>query len=338
MSDDLRAVLECYAPSARPGTAPEPLGNAGGLSGSRLWRYRSSLGPLVVRMWPRDRPARPVLEQIHDWLFEAASLAFVPAPVRCLDGGTVVERACRLWDLSPWMPGAAELASRPNLARVRAGFAALAAFHLSLERHLIASVSPGVLSRLNELDWWRATGFEAILARIATGPPDRLGALASRWVILARSAAPLVRSRLEAAKSLVVGTQPCLRDARPEHLLFEGDRLTGLVDFGAMGMETVAADLARLSSEWLGVDRESRAEALTAYTTVRTLTAVETALMPIFEDSAALLSGARWVGWHFIEERRFEDPLAVVNGLQRGVDRLERHLSERPDGSARLSE
>ena len=49
--------------------------------------------------------------------------------------------------------------------------------------------------------------------------------------------------------------QPCLRDARPEHFLFDGDQLSGLVDFGAMAVDSVVGDLARLIGEWLDDDR-----------------------------------------------------------------------------------
>ena len=65
--------------------------------------------------------------------------------------------------------------------------------------------------------------------------------------------------------------QPCLRDARPEHFLFEGDRVSGLVNFGAMGVDCVAGDLARLIGEWLDGDPTARAEALAAYERIRPL-------------------------------------------------------------------
>jgi homoserine kinase type II len=121
-----------------------------------------------------------------------------------------------------------------------------------------------------------------------------------------------------------VALQPCLRDARPEHFLFSGDRVTGLVDFGAMAIESVAADLARLLSEWVGPDRSARAEGLAAYTPIRPLDGFELALIDVFEDSAALLGAGRWVRWHFLEGRVFDDPSAVAGGIARGLDRLAR--------------
>ena len=59
-------------------------------------------------------------------------------------------------------------------------------------------------------------------------------------------------------RAVLIRLQPALRDARPEHFLFEDDRLSGLVDFGAMGVESVAADLARLIGEWFDGDPDAR--------------------------------------------------------------------------------
>src|SRR4051794_28008121 len=104
MDRELKAILSEYPAVARPSAAPEPLGNAGGASGSRLWRFASGLGRLAARAWPPDGPDHARLEAIHGWLFEAGSLGFVPVPIRGLDGRTVRQRSGRLWEVSPWMP------------------------------------------------------------------------------------------------------------------------------------------------------------------------------------------------------------------------------------------
>ncbi len=78
------------------------------------------------------------------------------------------------------------------------------------------------------------------------------------WIRLARTVAPQVREPLRQASSRSVMLQPCLRDARPEHFLFEGDQLSGLVDFGAMAVDSVVGDLARLIGEWLDDDQAGR--------------------------------------------------------------------------------
>src|SRR5262249_33732062 len=139
-----------------------------------------------------------------------------------------------------------------------------------------------------------------------------------------RAVAPRIRDPLRQAAGRVVPLQPCLRDARPDHFLFEGDCLRGLVDFGAMGVDCVAGDLARLMGEWLDGEPAARGNALAAYEGIRPLEARESALIAAFESSSALLIGEHWIRWHYVERRVFDDPLAVTHGIARGLGHLER--------------
>ena len=321
----IRTVLEQYPASINPSTEAEALGNAGGLSGASLWKFSAGARTLVARAWPNDGAPRHVLEQIHAWLIECRRLSFIPTPLPTRDGRTLVEVGGRLWEVAPWMDGIPDL-NQPALPRVRAAFRGLAAFHQILTRHRTAEPSPGVRARLDEVDAGMRGGFARLREVIERAPDDAKRRLALRWIDAATRAATGVRSVLVDAVKLTVMSQPCLRDARPEHFLFQGDSLTGLIDFGAMGRDSVAADLARLISEWLADDRELRDQAFAAYASVRPVDVHETALVAVFEQSAALLTGSRWATWHFLESRTFEDPLAVVRGLEKGVERVERLL------------
>jgi homoserine kinase type II len=334
MQSDLKAVLGRYPVAARPSSEPMALGGAGGLSGSRLWRYQAELGLVAARAWPTDGPALPVLEQIHDWLVAASALEFVPVPLRCSDGRTIVARGEHLWEVVPWKPGKPAIDRPPTADQVREGFAALAEFHRALEFQQSVGVSPGLVVRLRELEWWQGTGFGQVATFVASRPHDRNAPLALRWAELARSVAPRVKEVMVSMKDVQVRRQPCLRDARPEHLLFEGDRVVGLVDFGAMGEETVSSDLARLASEWLAADLALRDEGLAAYRRVRPLDNEELALQGVFEESADLLAGGHWVRWHFLDRRIFEDSTTVTRGLERAVKRVER-LSASSPGATR---
>ena len=322
MLKDLTVVLERYPAAVRPLDQPEDLGNAGGLSGARFWRYRSGTGTLLVRAWPTDGPPLVVLERIHGWLAELTTLGFVPVPIAGLDGRTIVVYAGQFWEVGPWMPGVSDPGRPPTAGRVRAACSALAAFHARLRRHATVGPSCGILARLREVEALSIRGFAALGRSVAESPNDRIGSIARRWLEVAPPFAASLRAGLSRAASRPVARQPCLRDARPEHFLFEGDRVSGLVDFGAMGEDSVAADLARLGSDWLGHDRLLRAEALRAYSAVRPLDHTELDLIAVFEETGALLIGAHWMRWHFLERRRFNDPGAVVSGLERGLDRL----------------
>ncbi len=309
---------------------PESLGGAGGLSGARLWRYRSERAVLVLRAWPPHGPDRTHLERVHQWLSQAHDLGFIPAPIADRSGRTLQEHEGRLWELTPWMPGAAEAARHPDPARVRSAFAAMAAFHQRLAGERRDGVSPGLGQRHEAIAQLLQGGFDALERAIepaAVSPQDEARPMALRWLNLARVMAPQLQEPLRRAAGRTVPLQPCLRDARPEHFLFEGDRVTGLVDFGAMGVDCVAGDLARLMGEWLDGDASARIEAMASYERSRPLDVDEAALIDAFASSSALLIGEHWIRWHFIEGRHFDDPSAVTRGIARGLEHIERLVS-----------
>jgi homoserine kinase type II len=261
------------------------------------------------------------LRWIHQILFQVQDLGFVPVPERDRQGVSIHEHAGRLWDLSPWMPGSADPGRPPPPPRLRVAFQALARFHQRTQHaDWSLGVSPGLKSRLAEMDALLGGGFNTLERALNRAPADPQFDLARHWLGLARRltlpVADSLRPLVDQRRPLI----PCLRDARPDHFLFEGNQVTGLIDFGALGVETVAADLARLLTEWVGPDRLARTEALDAYARGRPLHDDEAALIVPFERSASLLRGARWVRWHFMDGKSFDDPDAVRQGLERAVE------------------
>jgi Ser/Thr protein kinase RdoA (MazF antagonist) len=318
-----------YPSRARPLSSPEPLGGAGGLSGARLWRYPSAQGSLVLRVWPTDGPGREHIERVHRWLFMANDLGFIPVPIRDREGRSIQDHDGRLWEVAPWLNGVADLTQTPAPARLRHAFAGLAAFHQRLAGERTEGLSMGLRRRFEAINHLIHGGFDQLETAISRHRGLDLASrdVAPLWLRLARTVAPPLREQLRRASSRTVVLQPCLRDARPEHFLFEGDRLNGLVDFGAMAVDSVAGDLARLIGEWLDDDAPSYRLALESYERIRPLDAVETSLIGEFQSAADLLIGERWIRWHFIEDRGFDDRLAVTRGIARSVKRLERRLS-----------
>jgi Ser/Thr protein kinase RdoA (MazF antagonist) len=330
MLDSLNQLLRLYAASAQPLAPPIWLGNAGGGSGAKLWRFQSGLGDLVARAWPIDGPGPAVLGRIHSWLARLADLDFVPVPLTTLDGRTLISIHGQHWEITPWQSGKAEESHPPELIRFRAAFAALAAVHQRLAFESVEAPSPGLQARLKEAEDLLASGLNRLERAIRLVPTDPVTASAVRWLALARDGLPGLVDRLRRAVPIPLPLQPTLRDARPEHFLFDGDRLTGLVDFGAMGVDSTASDLARLLSDWVGNDRLATAAALDTYTAIRPLAGPEIERIETFAESAAWLGPARWARWHFLEERRFNDPEAVRRGLERGLERLIERIASRP--------
>ena len=314
-------LLDRFPSYAQPIGPVASLGNAGGFSGAKLWRYASPRGVLLVRRWPDPGPGKALIEQIQKWVGCAGDLGFVPLPIPTKTGMTLVELDGHLFELTPWMPGQAERHRPPSLSRVKSMFRGLAAFHQRLARERTEGFSPGLVDRANELERLRLGEFDRLRQVVDLVGASVSARLALDWLKLAERAANNLLVELRRQGSLRFSIQPTLRDARPDHFLFEGDQLTGLVDFGAMGRETVAADLARLLAEALGADRAARSVALQAYESIRPLRVEEARVIPVFERANALLSPARWVRWWLVEPRTFDDPHAIEKGLTRGLER-----------------
>lgn len=311
-----------YPGNIRPVATPVPLGNAGGLSGSCFWKAEASAGPIMLRAWPADGSTAERLRQIHAWLGRIPPSIRLASPLADRSGQTVREIAGRSWEVTPFLPGRADMGRPPSRPHLAAMFAAVAEFHGGLASLATQARSPGLVTRYDELSRLIGGELAAMRSAVARAAPSEEQGLASRWLTLAQPgmsrAAAIVREASEGDATL----QPVIRDVRPDHFLFEGDGLTGMVDFGAMGVDTIATDIARLLGEAVGNSAEHRQLAFDSYEAVRAISLPDRALIPAFEAANAILGGARWVRWHFREARRFDDPQAVVSGLRRSLIKL----------------
>ena len=317
-----RAVFDRYPADSRPIAPVRPLGNAGGLSGASLFRFRSGQGDLVARRWPPGRSVAD-LEAIHARIRKAGDLGFIPVPLTTLEGRTVVETDGRTWEIAPWMPGMADPDRPPSTDHLRLAFGGLGAFLARVAGAVEVGPSPGLVQRLGSLELVQRGQFDKIRARIARDRADPASSLAGLWLDRVAKRGVEVFESTRSAANLRLPLQPCLRDARPGHFLFDGDRLSGLVDFGSMGVDTVAGDLARLLGEGVGPDRPARGIALSAFEAIRPLSVDERRAIEAFERANALLAPSIWIYWHFFEGRTFDEPDAVARGLERCLGRLD---------------
>jgi Ser/Thr protein kinase RdoA (MazF antagonist) len=342
LDDEAREVANRYDAGRRSVTC-ESLGNRGGLSGSRLWRLRvvppgagelvkqpervgpSEPGPaserdqpgeFCLKRWPATHPTRRQLTWIHARLLLAGSpaegpLAFVPPPLLTDQGDSLVDWNGHLWELTRWLPGVADFRERPSRARLRSAGHAIAQLHAGL-RHaddLRLDIAPGLLRRWQGLQpgqwndakiagWRQATQGDEDAERAHT-----LGAIVE--VLPEWHAACL--AELPAALRQPVPLQACVRDLWHAHLLFQGDDLTGIVDYGAMQVDSVCADLTRWLGSCVGAEAEGWIAGLDAYAARRPLTPAEVSILPAFEMASTLLSAVQWLRWTYDEPRSFED-------------------------------
>ena len=256
-------------------------------------------------------------------LAERARLEFVPVIFRNTAGQTWTEHAGRLWELTTWMPGTANFHDRPTPQRLEASCTALARLHLVWARTNAATgPCPAVQRRLDSAREWASlvnSGWQPGFPE--DGDPVHPWARRAWQVLhyhfprLCDSLAPWADVRLP--------LHPCLCDVWHAHILFEGDRVTGLIDYGSVKVDHVAADLARLLGS-LVPDDERMTAGLSAYARLRPLSPQEVMLAHVLDRTGTLLGVTHWLRWLYHEGRRFEDRTAVARRLAELVTRIER--------------
>jgi Ser/Thr protein kinase RdoA (MazF antagonist) len=172
---------------------------------------------------------------------------------------------------------------------------------------------------LNEL---LAGRVEALRSATRNGGWPELAARGCQLLGLFTSAAPSVVAELESAAQLRVALQPCIRDVWHAHILFTGEEVSGIVDFGAMRPENVAADVARLLGSLAGDNPADWERGLAAYQAVRPLADDELRLVTAFDRSTVLLGGLQWLEWLYLEEREFANRSGVLKRVDEFVSRL----------------
>lgn len=285
-----------------------------------MFRAESESGPLCLRRWPPEPMTARRLAGIHRLLVEVhrSGLTVIPVPILTQQGESFAETRGELWHLEPWLPGEADFHSDPSDERLEAVMTTLARFHLAARTASPDSRShdcpPTIPERLQIL---RSTQQE--LPRIEHGldsePNSRFREVAARIARHFREHSSRIEFTLRHASRRTVPILPCLRDIWHDHLLFTGNDLTGLVDFGAVRVDTVAADLSRLLSSLFPSNSPQWETALSLYEKERPLTDAERKLIPILDESGTLLSGMHWLRARYVSGDDFE--------LPRVCDRLE---------------
>lgn len=324
--DEIRPVLAAYGPSLTLLSA-EYLDGAGGFSGARLWRLTTSTGQLCLRGWPTEHPTPERLTWIHSVLRAAAANGFprVPVPLTATNGATWVRHDGTLWELAPWLAGKADYSSRPSPRRLSEATQALAEFHRSVEGlgGRIAAPSPGIKRRVQQLGELVNGDFARLADAVSAFSCPPLDDAARRILsIFPRLAEPTLQT-LRLAAMQTVELQPVIRDIWHDHVLFGVDQVSGIVDFGAMQVDSVSGDIARLLGSLVADDTAGWQIGLTAYESIRPLSREEHGLLKAFDRSGVLLGAINWLTWIYLQRREFSDLPAIRIRLEASISRLE---------------
>jgi Ser/Thr protein kinase RdoA (MazF antagonist) len=333
MADDLvcRRVLAAYDADCQP-IRLESLSSAGGFSGAVFWRmYTRGAGQLCLRRWPREHPDRQQLEFIQAVLWHVRQEGFrlAPLPLETRSHAGYVCEAGHLWELTPWVPGEANYHRAPSPKKLRGAAAALAGFHRAAASfpipHRGPDTPPGLAGRLDRLHSWTESKLARLAAAIPTVDWPELAERAGRLLPLFARAMEPVSDVLQQASAIRVPLEPCIRDIWHDHVLYMDEHVSGIIDFGAMRVDSVATDLARLLGSFCGDDGAAWLEGLNAYDAIRPLSSSEALLITAYDRSNVLLSGMNWLEWVYLEGRQFENRAAITDRVDANLARLE-HL------------
>ena len=295
-------------------TQIEPV-TASGFSGAGVWRITDNLEKQfsVKRL---NNLTADHLAWIHRVLLHTivCDCDCVPRPQRTDDGMSYLQTNDGLWEVCTWMPGNANFGESPSDAKLKHAMRSLAKFHQSAAQvNFDFRPSPGVKTRIDQL-----AELESTIASIQT-TSQQSTALANMLMWLKRLPPNQLKGYMNALNQFTNQTlplQPVIRDLRSDHLLFTGDTLTGLIDFDAMQMETIALDLTRSLGSLIPDDVDRWQVALDAYSSVRPIQPAEMELIKILDPINTILSALNWLKWIVVEHRQFENAQAVEDRLQ----------------------
>ncbi len=300
----------------------------GGYSGAELWKLSAVQGELCLRAWPPGAVDPDRLAWIHHQLsrIAGAGCALVPSPLPTRTGATYVAYEGRWWELSAWLPGAAHSGRDLTGARLVAAMRALAHFHqiaLEVMSHRPApGVSPSLARRRRLAEELRQGLWQHLDHAVRTRAPADLAPRARAILDHYRQRAPDVLREVCAAEQWSVPQQVCHGDLWHDHVLFRDERVTGLVDFGAMRVDSRAVDIARLLGSLAICDPATWQAGVAAYEQAAPLADAERALVPVLDRSAILLGGMNWLKWLLLEGRSFRARERVLRRLDAIIARL----------------
>lgn len=293
----------------------------GGLSSALTWSCQSIQGETCLRAWPEGGITPERLHFIHAALLQARSegIEIVPQVHTADSGSTFIEAAGRLWELTQWMPGTADYLQQPSDLRLRSAMSALAQLHRVWATHTIAQPSPAVASRVELLKMWLCAPpvrFDGSgLASKDTWEnqlaAETLGAL-TRW-------GPSLLAQLQELAPERSETHFVLRDIWSDHVLFTGDQVTGIIDFGAARVDEPATDVARLLGSLEPSDSGRWSLGLELYKDASGV--VDQRRVELLDRASTLLSAAQWLRWLLVEQREFPVPKPYL------YRRWQQHLS-----------
>ncbi len=319
----VREIVRCWFPGLQ---AVRPLGT-GGFSGSPVWLVEAAEGPFVLKPFAAA-VTRPRAAEVHRQMerARAAGVLEVPAVQRMAGGDTLLAAEGRLWEMIGFIDGGA--IDLPRFEQVAAALTVLARLHAAVKAADDWHPSPAVDSRIVAARRMLARPWATRHAEVGPAEPGSL-----RWEVgqrLMAGCAAIPRPdrflhRIASLAPVILSRQWVLRDIWSEHVLFSGgdvQRVAGIIDHHAAGLDTPATDLARLLGSWIepeAVAPDWWTDRLAAYEAIRPLAGPVRRLVPFLAASGVLFGLDNWFRWTLEEGRQFGSISRVCERIDRLV-------------------
>jgi hypothetical protein len=289
--------------------------SGGGLSGAKVWKCVSSVhGPLCLRQWPTGHPTHERLMFIHAAMRRArtAGLDFVP---RLYEDNhqSFRELGGHFWEVTQWMPGRADYAQNPQPEKLTAAIDSLANLHRVWSGGIskFDSASPAVNQRAEMLSYWLGQRDLVVKVHQYVRGLEEADLCLKTIHLLQLHGPPLLRE-IQKLQMQPVQQHPVLRDVWSDHVLFEGQQVKGIIDYGAVKIDEPATDLARMLGSFEPFNQEARRQAVLRYNAQNAQGQVSWQRVELLDQTAALLTALQWMQWLVLERRSFA---AELSGL-----------------------
>ncbi len=286
-----------------------------GFSGASVWKVTTQDQAYALKRWPIGQPAYFDLPTIHRLMQQArqSGLSCIPEVQRTRHGDSVFLHDGVHWDTSTRQPGLPQ--TQPSEEQLKQAMNLLTTLHAlwraGNERRF--DICPAVTLQHRRLMSWTVDELEQLRQQAPTT------GLFREAVLLFDQYRSQTIKRLEPWLTVRVSLHPCLGDVWSEHVLFEGNQITGLIDFGGMRYDHPAQDLARLLGSYTQGDALRRQLALVQYAPA---TSELEPLTILLDDCGTIVGLGNWLRWLRIEKRRFDDQARAIARLQGLLNRL----------------
>lgn len=319
-----RRTLE-VRPIVAQGLSAAEIYHCKGVAADATQVHHSNSNGFCLRRWPAQYGFGQLME-----IYQAVEMShsegveLLPRNLLGQSGNVfVADDDGRYWELTQWLPGAANYIEEPSDLKLKSAMIGLARVHQSWKRTQGKSpVSPAIERRTRILaqaiqdakDWGcylvdsRLTLTEQQLVRETQAQVAGLGG-------------PL-QAALFRASETPCETQFVLRDVHSEHLLFQEDQLQGIIDLGACARDEPATDLARLIGSLEPHRLATQNLAVEIYEREMGCP-VPRERVAVLDVVSTLLSAVQWLRWLVVEGREFNRPRVDLLQRWRGfLDRL----------------